>query len=84
MAERVVRLGDRNDQFKAVIAIPQNKLTVGGILIAIQGSDVEGGINTGAGYPKLDYNGIRINIVTNLDTNGSERIEGHPKFLVGS
>ena len=83
MAERVVRFGDRNDQYKAVTDTHQTKLSVGNIPIAIQGSDVEGGINTGDGYPKLLFNGITINIVTNLDTNGSMRIEGHPKFLVG-
>lgn len=83
MAEQIVRLGDRNDQLKAVTDTHQYKLSVGNILIAIQGSDVEGGINTGDGYPKLLFNSTTINIVTNLDTNGSMRIEGDPKFLVG-
>jgi len=86
----VHRLGDVNDDGAEVYDIAQGTVYANGLLVSIDGSQVEGhdtgehsDPETANGSPTVFINGIPVNRAGDEDTCGHQRDSGSPNVFVG-
>ena len=86
----VHRLGDENDDDAEVYDIAQGTVYANGLLVSIDGSQVEGhdtgehdDPETANGSPTVFSNGISVNRQGDPDTCGCPRDSGSPDVFVG-
>lgn len=79
----VHRLADVNIYDGEITDIPQGTVYANGMLISVDGSQVEGGPTTTAnGSPTVFINGIPVNRRGDADSDGTPRAEGSPNVFI--
>lgn len=80
----VHRLADVNIYDGEITDIPQSTVYANGMLISVDGSQVEGGPTTTAnGSQTVFINGIPVNRRGDEDSDGTPRAEGSPNVFIG-
>lgn len=84
MSKPVHRLSDLNEDDGEITDIPQGTVFVDGQLVAVDGSEVEGGPTvTANGSQTVFINGIPVNRQGDEDSDGTPRAEGSSTVFVG-
>lgn len=84
MSKSVHRLGDPSVHDGKITSISQNTVYADGLLVSIDGSEVEGSdTRTSNGSPTVFINGVPVNRTGDPDTSGDPRDLGSPTVFIG-
>lgn len=81
-------VGDQDDGGGVILSSLQSKVTIGGKLVAVNGSPVSNHGNhtnvvTANGHPSITIGGIPINITGDVDSCGHHRVGGQGLVTLG-
>jgi uncharacterized Zn-binding protein involved in type VI secretion len=84
VSKSVHRLGDSSVNGGTITSISQNTVYVDGLLVSIDGSEVEGSdTQTSNGSPTVFIAGVPVNRTGDSDTSGDPRDAGSPTVFIG-
>lgn len=85
MGKAIQRVGDLDDGGGAILSSLQNKVTIGGIYVSVDGSPVSDhgahtSVVTSGGNPLITINKIPVNFTDDIDSCGHIRIGGYSEI----